>query len=215
MIGHGATKENNALAATGHYAMGVATNYATFVQLFEEAAQSVDPAVTMPFWEGADTEQGKEFEVETWVESFVANGGDAENPLLEFIPTEMLDAPTEKDSKVEVDTDGETHAEAATMDLATQTKVSIEGRFAYFPVMDSPQPLDPNEPRGRQKYKGISVPLMVIDPAEGSEPVQPRKHEKRNVLPPIVMDHHHDFSDAHGSMVTHHHGGRSHRHANE
>ena len=155
---------------------------------------------------------------ETWVESFVYSGDDAD-PLLEFAPRAMLGGVDE----VEVGADGGTRkadsspsstSVAEAQAKVKKTKFSIEGRFAYFPILDDPEPLDPDQPRGRQKYKGISVPIMVIDPAEGEEPTMPRKHEMSNRLPPIVSDHHHDFSGSHGSMVSHHHGGRAHRHAN-
>ena len=110
-------------------------------------------------------------------------------------------------------TDSASVAKAGTK--VKRTKLSIEGRFAYFPILDAPEPVDPDQPMGRQRYKGISVPIMVIDPAEGEEPTMPRKHEMSNRLPPIVSDHHHEFDGRHGSMVSHHHGGRVHRHANE
>ena len=52
MVGHGSVNgfENDALVKVGHSGMSVPTNFASFIQMLEEAAQSVDPAVSVPYF---------------------------------------------------------------------------------------------------------------------------------------------------------------------
>lgn len=93
----------------------------------------------------------------------------------------------------------------------------------YFPILEIPEPMDPRKPNGRQRYRGVSMPIMVIDDQPGDDESEQagssfrgprqREHEAAQQLPPIVADHSHDHSGhGHGSVHQHQHDGRVHRH---
>ena len=85
--------------------------------------------------------------------------------------------------------------------------ITVEGRWAYFPVFTSIARAEGEKGRrGHHDYKGYAVPLVVADVAPGA--INP--FEKAHALPPIATDHHHEMKDG---QVFHTHGkGGAHRH---
>ena len=92
-------------------------------------------------------------------------------------------------------------------DGGAEVKIAVEGKWAYLPVFEKDDPLDPKNPRGPRKYQGYAVPLMVAE----SEPIAANPYETHKTLPPIAVDHHHD-AHASGSQLHHTHSGKAHRH---
>jgi hypothetical protein len=85
--------------------------------------------------------------------------------------------------------------------------VTVEGRWAYFPVFTTIEPMAGERGRrGHHDYKGYSVPLVVADVAPGA----PNPFEKVHTLPPIAPDHDHEFKD--GQLFHSHGKGGAHRH---
>ena len=92
-------------------------------------------------------------------------------------------------------------------DGGAEVKIAVEGKWAYLPVFEKDDPLDPKNPRGPRKYQGYAVPLMVAE----SDPIAANPFETHKTLPPIAVDHHHD-AHASGSQLHHTHSGKAHRH---
>ena len=155
----------------------------------------------------------------TWSERFMAD--DATLLKLEAPADE---APTTRAQAVAVSADGRTASVAtaeddaapddAALDLAPTTTageaevpITIEGRWAYFPVFTSIEPAaGEGGKRGQMNYKGYSVPLVVADVARGA----PNPFESTYTLPPIATDHHHEMKD--GQLFHTHGKGGAHRH---
>ena len=98
-------------------------------------------------------------------------------------------------------------ADGSTTQPATGTPITVEGRWAYFPVFTSIEPQKGEKGRkGHHDYKGYSVPLVVADVSPGA----PNPFEKSYTLPPIATDHHHEFKD--GQLFHTHGKGGAHRH---
>ena len=193
---------NDALQSTGHDALGIATNFASFTIMFEEALQSVDASIALPFWQGADT---REIPTATWTEKFVARNEDGEG--LEYLEG----APPVEAIAASVSIDGEQpSAELVPTADSKRFQVTIEGKWAYVPILDRPTPSDPSRPNAGMDYKGVAMPIMIVEAGEDGS--KRREHEVHEQLPPIVSDHHHDDLAGHEGIHQHHHGGRAHRH---
>ena len=191
------------------------------------ALHSVDAAVSLPYFRQIDE---REIPTSTWRERFRASDEDGmklaypATAALSTLPAAARLAAASPDAAT-----GEPEAVAAREAAAVApggggggVDVTIEGRWAYVPILDAPSPIDPARPRGGLKYTGFSLPVMLVEPAEGGEEngedgsslvIGVREHELSHQLPPIVADHHHgDIDGAPGSLHQHHHDGRAHRH---
>ena len=192
------------VASTGHGLVheSLSTNYVAFASLFEKAVQSVDPKVAVPYHAAgapgdpsAERRRGavtRHVRHATWSESFVTDSA--------ALLLEQGDAAATEE-KVAVGADG------STTQPATGTPITVEGRWAYFPVFTSIEPQKGEKGRkGHHDYKGYSVPLVVADVSPGA----PNPFEKSYTLPPIATDHHHEFKD--GQLFHTHGKGGAHRH---
>ena len=74
-------------------------------------------------------------------------------------------------------------------------QVTIEGKWAYVPILDRPTPSDPSRPNAGMDYKGVAMPIMIVEAGEDGS--KRREHEVHEQLPPIVSDHHHDDRSDH------------------